>query len=89
METAKWRDAVRIMRGNSLETNMRDPSTSGRATAFDFSGAGGPQTWIGTVKLGPGRPQRGERHFLWEALPLSDLRRELQADREIAIGIVM
>ncbi|HUH83979.1 MAG TPA: hypothetical protein VLX85_05185 [Stellaceae bacterium] len=32
---------------------MRGPSGTGRATAFDFSGAGGKETWIGTVTLPP------------------------------------
>ena len=61
-ETARWRDAVRIVRGNSLEMTMRDPSTSGRATAFDFSGAGGRETWIGTVTLGPNRNTGAHHH---------------------------
>jgi uncharacterized RmlC-like cupin family protein len=62
METARWTDAVRIVRGNSLDKNMRDPSTSGRATAFDFSGAGGRETWIGIVKLGPNRKTGAHHH---------------------------
>jgi len=62
METAKWRDAVRIVRGHSLDMNMRDPSTSGRATAFDFSGEGGRETWIGTVKLGPNGKTGAHHH---------------------------
>jgi uncharacterized RmlC-like cupin family protein len=52
-ETAKWRDAVRVVRGKSLDMAMREPASSGRATAFDFSGTGGRETWIGTVTLRP------------------------------------
>jgi uncharacterized RmlC-like cupin family protein len=62
METARWRDAVRIVRGNSLDMTMRDPSRSARATAFDFSGAGGRETWIGTVKLGPNGKTGAHHH---------------------------
>jgi uncharacterized RmlC-like cupin family protein len=62
METARWRDAVRIVRGNSLDMTMRDPSTSGRATAFDFSGVGGRETWIGTVKLRPNGSTGAHHH---------------------------
>jgi uncharacterized RmlC-like cupin family protein len=29
------------------------PSGAGRATAFDFAGTGGRETWIGTVTLRP------------------------------------
>ena len=52
-ETGKWRDAVRVVRGKSLDMAMREPGSSGRATAFDFSGTGGRETWIGTVTLRP------------------------------------
>jgi len=52
-ETVKWRDAVRVVRGESLDSAMHEPTSSGRATAFDFSGAGGRETWIGTVTLRP------------------------------------
>ena len=62
METARWTDAVRIVRGNSLNMTMRDPSTSGRATAFDFSGVGGRETWIGTVTLGPNKKTGAHHH---------------------------
>ena len=45
----KWRDAVRVMRAGALEAAAR--RASGRATAFDFGGTGGRETWIGTVTL--------------------------------------
>jgi len=61
-EFARWRDTVRIVRGNSLNMTMRDPSTSGRATAFDFSGVGGRETWIGTVTLGPNKKTGAHHH---------------------------
>src|SRR5215470_1188258 len=43
--TTKWRDGVRVVRATSLQ--------AARATAFDFTGAGGRETWVGTVTLPP------------------------------------
>jgi uncharacterized RmlC-like cupin family protein len=40
---------------------MRGPSGTGRATAFDFTGAGGRETWIGTVTLQP-KAKTGAHH---------------------------
>jgi len=34
----KWRDAVRVVRGATIEQAMA--AADGRATAFDFSGTG-------------------------------------------------
>jgi uncharacterized RmlC-like cupin family protein len=51
-DPGKWRDAVRVVRGRSLDDVIRTP-TSGRATIFDFAGSGGQRTWIGAVTLGP------------------------------------
>jgi uncharacterized RmlC-like cupin family protein len=48
-----WRDGVRIVRGKVQEAAMLAPSAAGRATAFEFTGGGGIQTWIGTVTLQP------------------------------------
>lgn len=43
---SNWRSAVKIVRATEL-------AGAGRATAFDFSGAGGQKTWLGTVTLAP------------------------------------
>jgi uncharacterized RmlC-like cupin family protein len=51
--TKNWRDSVRIVRGLSLDTVMRDPAGTGRATAFEFAGAAREQTWIGTLLAKP------------------------------------
>ena len=51
MTTTPWKDAVTVMRGGDLNEAMRG---GGRATVFDFTGAGGKQTWIGTAILEPG-----------------------------------
>ena len=50
-EPNNWRDGVRVVRAESLDSIMQGPSGAGRATAFDFAGTGGQQTWIGTVTL--------------------------------------
>src|SRR5260370_9495798 len=39
-ETGQWRDGVTVVRTESLDTAMRGPSGTGRATAFDFTGTG-------------------------------------------------
>ena len=52
-ETITWRDGVTIVRAEALETAMRRPVGTGRATAFDFAGSGGQKTWIGRVALEP------------------------------------
>lgn len=53
-QTLKWRtDGVTVVRARSLDMAMRGPSGTGRATAFDFAGTGGRETWIGTVTLQP------------------------------------
>jgi uncharacterized RmlC-like cupin family protein len=50
-DTMKWRtDGVRVVRAQSLGKAMLG---TGRATAFDFSGIGGRETWIGAVTLPP------------------------------------
>jgi uncharacterized RmlC-like cupin family protein len=40
---------------------MSGPSGIGRATAFDFAGTGGRETWVGTVALQP-RAKTGAHH---------------------------
>ncbi len=52
-DTAKWREGVAVVRREALEKAMRGPAGTGRATALDFSGTGGRETWIGTVTLPP------------------------------------
>jgi len=44
--SADWRNSVKVVRAATL-------AGAGRATAFDFSGAGGQKTWVGTVTLAP------------------------------------
>ena len=43
----QWRNGVTVVRAASL-------AGKGRATAFDFTGAGGQKTWVGTVTMQPG-----------------------------------
>ncbi len=62
-ETTKWRtDGVAVVRGESLDRAMRGPSGSGRATAFDFAGTGGRETWVGTVTLQPNAKTGAHHH---------------------------
>src|SRR5712692_3007189 len=61
-ESLKWRDGVKVVRVASLDAVMRGPSGTGRATAFDFSGAGSQQTWIGRVTLKPGAKTGAHHH---------------------------
>jgi uncharacterized RmlC-like cupin family protein len=61
-ESSKWRDGVKIARAASLEAAMRGPSGAGRATAFDFTGVGSQQTWIGRVSLEPGAKTGAHHH---------------------------
>jgi len=59
-----WRtDGVRVVRAAAQESARRE--YAGRATAFDFAGTGGHQTWIGTVTLQPDQrtgPHHHGRH---------------------------
>ena len=60
-DTTNWRDGVKVVRAQSLDKIMREPSGTGRATAFDFAGTGGQQTWIGTVTVKP-KGKTGAHH---------------------------
>ena len=63
MGTKDWRaNGVTVVRGQSLDTIMRGPSGSGRATAFNFAGAGGRETWIGAVTLPPNANTGAHHH---------------------------
>jgi uncharacterized RmlC-like cupin family protein len=62
-DITKWRtDGVRVVRAESLNEAMRRPPGTGRATAFDFSGPGGGQTWLGTVTLQPSAKTGAHHH---------------------------
>jgi uncharacterized RmlC-like cupin family protein len=61
-EDTQWRDGVKVVRAAALATVTRDPRGTGRATAFDFSGTGGRQTWIGSVILQPGAKTGAHHH---------------------------
>ena len=66
MGESNWKDAVRVVRGTSLESAMRAGSL--RATAFDFTGEGGSKTWIGTVSMKPAACTGGHHHGRHEAM---------------------
>jgi len=61
-----WRDGVRITRGADLAAALAGPS-GGRATALEFAGTGGSQTWIGRVAMAPGARNGAHRHGRHEA----------------------
>jgi uncharacterized RmlC-like cupin family protein len=60
METAKWQaDSVTVVPGASLKAGL---SQRGRATAFDFAGSDGTETWIGAVSLPPNGKTGAHHH---------------------------
>jgi uncharacterized RmlC-like cupin family protein len=60
---ANWRaDGIKVVRGAVLHEVLREPSGSGRATAFDFAGSGGRETWIGAVTLPPNTKTGAHHH---------------------------
>ena len=61
-ELMKWRDDVKVVRAASLAAIMGGVSGTGRATAFDFVGTGGQQTWIGRVTLKSGAKTGAHHH---------------------------
>ena len=62
-ETIKWRTGgVTVVRAESLNRAMLGPSGTGRATAFDFAGTEGQQTWIGPVTLQPNAKTGAHHH---------------------------
>lgn len=62
-KTIKWQtDGVKIVRAQSLNEAMFGRSGTGRATAFDFAGTGGRETWVGTVALQPGAKTGAHHH---------------------------
>jgi uncharacterized RmlC-like cupin family protein len=55
-EPMKWRtDGVMIVRAAAM-------LGKGRATAFDFAGTGGRETWIGTVTMQPSAKTGAHHH---------------------------
>jgi uncharacterized RmlC-like cupin family protein len=56
----KWKTAVKVVRGESLEQAI--VRTGGRATAIDFAGVGGTKTWIGAVKMQAGGVTGAHHH---------------------------
>lgn len=64
----KWRtDGVKVVRASTLDMAMRGPGGTGRATAFDFAGAGSDKTWIGTVTNPPEHNTGPHHHGRHEA----------------------
>lgn len=66
-EAMNWKEGVTVVRGTTIDALVHAPSGPGRATAFDFSGAGGTRTWIGRVSLAPGA-KTGAHHGRHEVM---------------------
>jgi len=58
----RWTEGVRVVRAEHLRAIKHGPSGTGRATAFDFLGAGGAPTWIGSVTLQAGGATGAHHH---------------------------
>lgn len=58
-DTTTWRDGVRVVRAEALDKAM---ARSGRGTAFDLTGSGGKETWIGAVTMPPKAVTGAHRH---------------------------
>jgi uncharacterized RmlC-like cupin family protein len=62
-QAAKWRtQGVTVVRAASLDTAEAGASAPGRATAFDFVGSDGTETWIGKVALRPNASTGAHHH---------------------------
>src|SRR5258708_29834678 len=86
-ETTKWRDGVRVVRADSLNAVMHGATGTGRATAFDFSGAGGRHTWIGAVTLQPKAKTGAHHHVRHEvAAYVVTARSELRCGGRLALS---
>jgi len=59
-EPTQWQDAVKVVR--AAEVDAAKASGSGRATLFNFIGAGAGKTWIGEVRMAPGAKTGGHHH---------------------------
>src|SRR5260221_14743392 len=61
--TVNWQTSgVKFVRAHSIQSAMSGPTGLGRATAFDFAGTGGRETWIGAVTLQPGSKTGAHHH---------------------------
>ena len=60
MVAMNWREGVRVVRGSHLTAELQ--AAAGRATAFEFEGAGGSRTWFGVVVLNPGANTGAHHH---------------------------
>jgi uncharacterized RmlC-like cupin family protein len=59
-EAKNWRtDGVRVARAKSVKAAM---SGKARATAFDFAGTDGKETWVGLVELRPNSKTGAHHH---------------------------
>lgn len=58
-----WRTrGVSVVRAGAIVGAKNGPAGSGRATAFNFAGGGGSETWVGSVTLPPGARTGAHHH---------------------------
>jgi uncharacterized RmlC-like cupin family protein len=67
-DPSRWRDSVSVVRAASLAAAAGEPGKGGRATAFDFTGSGGHETWIGTVTMSPSGMTGAHHHGRHEVM---------------------
>src|SRR5262245_24354734 len=61
--TTDWRtEGVKFVRAQAIKDATSGAAGTGRATAFDFAGTGGQETWIGAVSLQPRAKTGGHHH---------------------------
>jgi uncharacterized RmlC-like cupin family protein len=53
---------VKVVRGASLKASASAAGALTRATAFDFTGSGGRQSWVGTAAYRPGAATGAHHH---------------------------
>jgi uncharacterized RmlC-like cupin family protein len=62
-ETLGWRtEGVKVVRAESIRKAQLGSFGVARATAFDFTGAGGQETWVGVVSHAPNAKTRAHHH---------------------------
>ncbi len=64
----KWKEGVKVVRAASLDAQVRDPAGTGRATAFEFAGAGSGRTWVGRVRMKPAGVTGAHHHGRHEVM---------------------
>ena len=62
MSRTEWKTGVTVVRNDGREMASLNRAGPGRATAFNFSGIGGHETWLGRVSLEPNGKTGAHHH---------------------------